>query len=122
MGFYIYSFEGYECTGVTAEYKGGSIPVTLGEDQRYEFFMPESTVTLRAEFQEIQTDETEEAEIFTDGEEEAAAARASARAVTVKSVSADYKMNPEYAFTYASERESRSLHLCREHLQIFRVS
>lgn len=101
VGFYIYSFEGYECTGVTAEYKGGSIPVTLGEDQRYEFFMPESTVTLRAEFQEIQTDETEEAEIFTDGEEEAAAARASARAVTVKSVSADYKMNPEYAFTYA---------------------
>ena len=99
VGFYIHSFEDYECTGVTAEYEGGIIPVTVGEDQKYEFFMPESSVTLRVEFQKIQIDETEE--IFTDGDEEIQAMSASARAVTVKSISADYKMNPEYAFTYA---------------------
>ena len=88
MGFYIHPFEGYECTEVTAESEGEAVSVTLGEDQRYEFVMPESSVILNAEFEKIPGEENEEAEIFNDGEE-AEAVSTSARSTAVKAVAAN---------------------------------
>lgn len=108
VGFYIHPFEGYECTEVTAESEGEAVSVTLGEDQRYEFVMPESSVILNAEFEKIPGEENEEAEIFNDGEE-AEAVSTSARSTAVKAVAANYKMRPEYAFAYAFRKGKTKL-------------
>ena len=98
--FYVRPFEGYECTEVTATGENGNLVLSLAEEETYEFFMQQSSVELKAEFVKKETEDPEGEEIFSDGED-VAAVSVSARAVSVKSVSADYKMNPEYAFTYA---------------------
>lgn len=121
MGFYIHPFEGYECTEVIAESEGEAVSVTLGEDQRYEFVMPESSVILNAEFEKIPGEENEEAEIFNDGEE-AEAVSTSARSTAVKAVAANYKMRPEYAFAYAFRKGKTKLTEVQGLLQAFRLN
>lgn len=100
VGFYVRPFEGYECTEVTATGENENLVLSLDEEERYEFFMPQSSVELKVEFVKKELEDSAGEELFSDGEDMAAAS-ASARAVAVKSVPADYKMNPEYAFTYA---------------------
>ena len=100
VGFYIQPFDGYECREVAAESEEENISVTLGENQKYEFFMPRSQVLLQAEFEKNHEEIAEEADIFTDGKETEDVA-AAARTVAVKAVAANYKMRAEYAFAYA---------------------
>ena len=100
VGFYIQPFDGYECREVMAESEGENISVTLGENQKYEFFMPQGQVLLRAEFEKDHEETAEEADIFTDGKETEDVA-AAARTVAVKAVAENYKMRAEYAFAYA---------------------
>lgn len=101
VGFYVRPFEGYECSKVTAVSESGILPLTLNVDEKYEFYMPESDVNLDVEFIKNIQDETEEETVFTDGEENFPQVNAAARMIAVKAVDEDYKMNPEYAFTYA---------------------
>lgn len=100
VGFYIRPFEGYECSEVTAEDESGEISLTLGEDQRYEFFMPPGPVVLNVEFAKIPEEDTEEVELFTDGDDMETVST-SARTTAVRAVASNYKMRPEYAFAYA---------------------
>ena len=100
VGFYIQPFDGYECREVMAESEGENISVTLGENQKYEFFMPQGQVLLRAEFEKDHEETAEEADVFTDGKETEDVA-AAARTVAVKAVAENYKMRAEYAFAYA---------------------
>ena len=83
-----------------AESEGENISVTLGENQKYEFFMPQGQVLLRAEFEKDHEETAEEADVFTDGKETEDVA-AAARTVAVKAVAENYKMRAEYAFAYA---------------------
>lgn len=99
VGFYVYAFEGYECQEVAVKGKEREFSLTLSEDRKYEFFMPEESVTLKAEFTKNTLEEPGNEMLFTDNE--TAAVKAASRTITVKSVASDYKMNPEYAFTYA---------------------
>ena len=99
--FYVRPFEGYECSEVTAEGEESALSLSLNEDGTYEFFMPQSSVVLSAEFIRIAQEEAEEEIFFSDGQGNVETVSSAVRAVNVKAVSSDYKMDPKYAFTYA---------------------
>nr|WP_294660144.1 isopeptide-forming domain-containing fimbrial protein [uncultured Blautia sp.] len=107
--FYVRPFEGYECDKVTVSDETGPLSLTLDEKQRYEFYMPERAVTLEAEFVKTMQEEDEAEMSFTDGQDAVPAVNAAAREIAVKAVDADYKMNPEYAFTYAFRKNTTKL-------------
>ena len=90
--FYVFPDEGYRLTEVTAASDSGTVAMTRGEDESYQFSMPAETVRINIRTEQEILDPEEEDDMDSAG--------ASKSDITVKRISSDFKLDSNYGFAY----------------------